>query len=203
MISEKNEGQEILECATRLFLTKGFKSVTMDDLAAIMGMSKKTIYSFYKTKTDLVKASVEYVFEFIENGIDEIREKKLNPITELYTINDFVFDHLKDENSSPEFQLLKYYPKIHSSLNSRKFEAVHDCMTSGIERGKKMGFFRKDIDSEIISRFYFFSLSEIKNPTIFPVDSFKSYDVTKVYLEYHIRGIATPKGIEFLEKQNS
>jgi len=203
MIDEKNEIQEILECATRLFLSKGFKSVTMDDLAGVMGMSKKTIYSFYKTKSDLVKASVEYVFEFIKGGIDEIREKELNPITELYTINDFVFNHLKDESSSPEFQLLKYYPKIHSSLNSRKFEAVHDCMINGIERGKKLGFFRKEIDSEIISRFYFFSITEIKNPTIFPIEIFKPYEITKVYLEYHIRGIATLKGIEFLEKQNS
>lgn len=192
--------QEIVNYATDLFLTKGFKSVTMDDLASEMGMSKKTIYTFFKTKNELVKASTEFVFYSISAGIDKIKEEDLNPIKELFTINNFVFKHLKNESSSPEYQLLKYYPKIHFSLNKRKFGVVHKCIVEGLERGKQLGMFRKEIDPEIISRFYFFSIAQIRDKELFPEEYFKAYEIIKSYLDYHIRGIATPKGIEFLEQ---
>ncbi len=192
--------QDIINYATDLFLTKGFKSVTMDDLASKMGMSKKTIYTFFKTKSDLVKACTEFMFYSISAGIDTIKEEALNPIEELFTINDFVFKHLKNESSSPEYQLLKYYPKIHSSLNQKKFGVVHKCIVDGLEKGKKIGMFRTDIDPEIISRFYFFSISQIRDKELFPEEIFTPYKIIKSYLDYHIRGIATQKGIAFLEK---
>ena len=192
--------QEIINYATDLFLTKGFKSVTMDDLASEMSMSKKTIYTYFKTKNELVKASTEFIFNSISTGIDKIKEQCLNPIKELFTINDFVFKHLKNESSSPEYQLLKYYPKIHSALNHKKFHIVHKCIVDGLEKGKKIGMFRTDIDPEIISRFYFFSISQIRDKELFPEEVFTPYKIIKSYLDYHIRGIATPKGIEFLEQ---
>lgn len=201
MKEENTVEREILEAASDLFLTIGFKSVTMDDLASEMGMSKKTIYTYFKTKTELVKASTEHLFFRINAGIEEIRTKNLNPIVELFTINKFVFKHLKNESSSPEFQLLKYYPKIHASLNEKKFTAIHECIVRGIERGKELGIFRIEIDPEIISRFYFFSITEIKNKDLFPEKDFITYEVIQAYLDYHIRGISTNKGIEILEKQ--
>jgi len=200
---EQTVEQEIIESAADLFLTKGFKSVTMDDLASKMGMSKKTIYNFFKTKTELVKASTELMFCTISEGIDEIRTKELNPIIELFTINDFIFKHLKNESSSPEYQLLKYYPKIHNTLSQKKFIAVHECIVNGLDRGKKLGVFRNQIDPEIISRFYFFSISQIRDKDLFPDAEFKTYEVMKAYLDYHIRAIATNRGIEILEKQIS
>jgi len=202
-MEENTVEKEILASAAELFLTKGFKSVTMDDLASEMGMSKKTIYTYFKTKTELVNASTEYMFCRIHSGINEIRSKKLNPIIELFTINKFVFKHLKNESSSPEFQLLKYYPKIHAALSQKKFITIHECIVSGIERGKELGLFRTEIDPEMISRFYFFSITEIKNKDLFPEKDFETYEIQQAYLDYHIRGISTVKGIEILEKQAS
>jgi len=198
---EKTVEQKIIESAADLFLTKGFKSVTMDDLAFEMGMSKKTIYTFFKTKNELVLAATEQIFNSINTGINNIRSLNLNSIEELFTINDFVFKHLKKESSSPEYQLLKYYPKIHNQLNQKKFTVVHECIVEGLNKGKKAGIFRAEIDSEIIFRFYFFSISQIKNTDLFPELEFKNYEVLKAYLNYHIRGIATDKGLKILEKQ--
>ena len=76
--------EEILHKATELFLNLGFKSVTMDDLAQEMGISKKTIYSHFDNKTKLVEESTMDLFWFISNGIDEIMALKKNPIEELY-----------------------------------------------------------------------------------------------------------------------
>ncbi|MGI9550098.1 MAG: TetR/AcrR family transcriptional regulator, partial [Aurantibacter sp.] len=101
---------KILEKATELFLNLGFKSVTMDDLAREMGISKKTIYSHFENKTHLVEACTLHLFNTISQGIDYICSLGKNPIEELYEIKKFAMLHLKDEKSSPQYQLQKYYP---------------------------------------------------------------------------------------------
>src|SRR5210317_1140812 len=99
---------KILEKATELFLIYGFKSVTMDDIANALGISKKTIYQHFKNKTKLVEATTLGLFNFISNGINCICAMDKNPIEEIYEVKSFAMTHLKDEKSSPIFQLQKY-----------------------------------------------------------------------------------------------
>jgi len=73
----------ILEKTRELFLTIGFKSVTMDQIANAMGISKKTIYNFFENKTELVKAVTSYMFNSITKGITEIKKTSDNPISEI------------------------------------------------------------------------------------------------------------------------
>ena len=106
----------ILEKTRELFLTIGFKSVTMDQIASELGMSKKTIYNFFENKTELVNATTNYMFESISKGVTEIKKTSDDPISELYAINLFLIKYLKNESTSPLYQLEKYYPLIHLSL---------------------------------------------------------------------------------------
>src|SRR5690606_17008631 len=108
--------EKIIQKATDLFLNFGFKSVTMDDIANKLGMSKKTIYQHFENKTCLVKDCTFFMFDIISNGIDCIKEDKRNPVEELYEIKSFILKNLKDEKSSPHYQLQKYYPNIFSNL---------------------------------------------------------------------------------------
>lgn len=185
--------------ATDLFLSRGFKSVTMDDIANELGISKKTIYQHFKTKTDLVAASSEAIFEFIRKGIHEIRDRELNPIDEFYTINDYVIEHLKDESTAPEYQLLKYYPQIHSRLNAMKYDEIQDCVSGNLKRGIEMGLYRKEIDKSFVIGIYFIGVSGIRDQDIFPNKNFKPKHLTDAYLDYHIRGIASEKGVTYLQ----
>ncbi|MFT5892992.1 MAG: AcrR family transcriptional regulator, partial [Dokdonia sp.] len=105
--------EKILHTATELFLNQGFKSITMDDIAREMGISKKTIYSHFSNKEAVIEASTAGIFNMICSGIDLITEDKKNPIEELYDIKRFVLEHLKGERTSPMYQLQKYYPRIH------------------------------------------------------------------------------------------
>ena len=75
--------EKILHKATELFLNLGFKSVTMDDLANEMGISKKTIYSHFDIKTKFVEETTMDLFWCISNGIDKILTERKNPIEEL------------------------------------------------------------------------------------------------------------------------
>lgn len=192
---------KILYTAGEMFLNLGFKSVTMDDIAKEIGASKKTIYTHFKNKTELVKEVTSSVFCMICDGIDLIHEQQKNPILELFEIKKFVMLHLKDEKSSPQYQLQKYYPKIYADLKAQQFEYMQKSIQENLHRGLESGLFRETIDVGFISRIYFNGMIAIKDPSLFPLQKFSMNELMDFYLEYHLRGICTEKGIEVLEKE--
>lgn len=190
----------IIDKATDLFLTLGFKSVTMDDIANELGISKKTIYVHFPNKTKLVESTTLHMFETISCGIDHICSFKKNPIEEIYEIKSFVMDHLKDEKSSPQYQLQKYYPKTYSTLKAKQFEVMQGCVIENLNRGLELGLYRSNIDVKFISRIYFNCMITLKDQLVFPLKDFSMKTLMDYYLEYHLRGICTTKGIEYLNK---
>jgi len=192
--------EKIIEKATALFLNLGFKSVTMDDLAHEMGISKKTIYAHFANKTELVEACTLHVFQKISLGIDYICSLKENPIEELYAIKKFVMLHLKDERSSPQYQLQKYYPKIYQRLTEKQYEVMNDCVVDNVKKGIEMGIYRDNLNIDFVSRIYFSGVTSIKDQRLFPNDKFPVTILMDEYLEYHLRGIITPKGRKILNE---
>ncbi|NIK90605.1 TetR/AcrR family transcriptional regulator [Mangrovimonas sp. CR14] len=190
---------EILKTAADMFLNYGFKSVTMDEIANALGMSKKTLYQHYSNKETLVEAVVLYMFEIISTGIDEIRKKENNPIEEIFEIKEFLMRHLKDEKSSPQFQLQKYYPKIFEDIKSKQLCVMQDCVVCNLELGVSLGLYRDSIDVPFISKIYFNCMMALKDKELFPLERFSMRSLMNHYLEYHLRGICTPKGSEILE----
>lgn len=191
---------KIIQTASKLFLTIGFKSVTMDDIAQEMGISKKTIYSHFSNKTELVKESTLCVFNEISCGINTITELHKNPIEELYEIKKFVLLHLKGEKTSPQYQLQKYYPEIFASLKEKQYEKMHACTVCNLQNGVALGLYRKNLDIEFVSRIYFMGVSAIKDEKIFPSENFSKPALIEEFLEYHLRGIITPEGLKTLHK---
>lgn len=191
--------EKILSKAADLFLSLGFKSVTMDDIASSLGMSKKTIYSHYPTKRELVHDTTFHVFEQINEGICQICAGHENPVKELYDIKSLVMEQLKGEKTSPHYQLQKYYPKIFATLKQKQFHSISQCVSENLRRGMELGFYRKDLDVELMTKFYLNGNLGLMNLDIFPVQEFEMGDLKSAYLEYHIRAIATEKGIETLQ----
>ncbi|WP_318343341.1 TetR/AcrR family transcriptional regulator [Flagellimonas baculiformis] len=190
--------ENIIHKATELFINLGFKSVTMDDLANEMGISKKTIYSHFRNKTELVEEATMTMCDFITCGIDNIVSHQKDPIEELYEIKKFVMVHLKDEKSSPVYQLQKYYPKIHEALKQKQYESMHGCVSNNVRRGMEMGIYRDNLNVEFVSRIYFSGVTSIKDNSLFPTEIFSKAQILDYYLEYHLRGIVTPKGRKIL-----
>lgn len=192
--------ESIILKSCEMFLTHGFKSVTMDEIASEMGISKKTIYQHFSNKNDLVEEVSTYLFETISCGIDQIYEQDKNPIEELFLIKDFVLKNLKDESASPIYQLQKFYPKIHKSLMAKQFDKMQDCVMHNIKKGIELGLFREDLNVDLIVRFYYIGMSNIKDVELFNPNVFGTKLVQATYLEYHLRGICTEKGIKKLEE---
>ncbi|MCP4884763.1 MAG: TetR/AcrR family transcriptional regulator [Flavobacteriales bacterium] len=190
---------KILQKSADMFLNLGFKSVTMDDIAANLGMSKKTIYSHFSSKKKLVEASTFFVSEKVNETICSIIDAKYDPIEETFTIKSMINNLLKNEKSSPSYQLQKYYPKIFKQVNDQQFEVLKSCIVENLKRGIVGGYYRKDIDIDLITRFYFSGNISLTNQDLFPMDKYEMSSLKDTYLDYHIRAIATEKGLRTLK----
>ncbi len=191
---------KIIHKAAELFLNYGFKSVTMDDIANEMGISKKTIYVHFSNKTKLVETVTFSLFEIICDGIDGICDASVNPIEELYDIKMFVMNYLKNEKSSPQYQLKKYYPQIFDDLRIKQFEKMHESVKESLIKGVDTNLFRSNINVDFISRMYFNGMTGIKDEAIFPKEKFDMDYLMESYLEYHLRAIVTEKGFKILNQ---
>lgn len=189
---------QIIHKSTELFLTLGFKSVTMDDIANAIGRSKKTIYIHFENKTKLIEAVTFNLFDKITEGIDDICESSNNPIEELYDIKMLVMHHLKNEKASPQYQLKKYYPSLYKTIKIKQFEMMQQSVAKSLQKGIDTIVFRSNIDVDFISRMYFNGIVGIKNEFIFPKKKFNMTYLMENYLEYHLRAIVTEKGLTIL-----
>lgn len=191
--------EDILKTAVELFLNYGFKSVTMDDIANAQGISKKTIYQYFENKNILVKEAVMHLFQTVSSGIKDICDLEKNPIEEILEIKKFLMHNLKDEKSSPQYQLEKYYPKIYKDIKEKQFCVMENCIICNLERGVQLGLYRETINVDLISKIYFTCIMALKDKELFPLNNFSMHTLMNNYLEYHLRGICTQEGLKKLE----
>ncbi|MEN8825796.1 MAG: TetR/AcrR family transcriptional regulator [Wenyingzhuangia sp.] len=191
---------KILNKASEMFLNLGFKSVTMDDIASALGVSKKTIYSHFANKNKLVEESTSLIFEKVCQGINFICGKEENSIKELFEIKKFIFTNFSNENISPQHQLQKFFPEIHQKMKNKHFGMMKACIEKNLKRGIKDGLFLPNLNTDFVTRIYFTGINGIKDEHIFPEKEFRKKELMTDYLQYHIKAISTTKGIEKLEQ---
>ncbi|REG96390.1 TetR/AcrR family transcriptional regulator [Flavobacterium aquicola] len=189
---------KIISKASDLFLKLGFKSVTMDDIAGEMCISKKTIYKYFCNKEILIEESTEVVHKTVHHVIDTIVAKNYNAIEENFEIRKMFKEMFKATDTSPLYQLKKHYPEIYQKVMSREINQCNTCFKQNIEKGIAQDLYRDNLDIDIYVQFYYTLIFSIKENTISEKDSIK---LELEALEYHTRAMATPKGIAELEKQ--
>ncbi len=190
--------EKIIKKATDMFLKLGFKSVTMDDIACEMCISKKTIYKYFSNKEILIEEGTEIIHNKIHTIIDEIVAKNYNAIEETFEIRKIFKEMFQTLDTSPVFQLKKHYPEIYAKMMCNEIEDCNTVFTQNIIKGISQGLYRKEVDIESAVRFYYTLIFSINETT--QLESEVLILETKA-LEYHTRAIASPKGIIELEKQ--
>src|SRR5690606_20059318 len=121
---------------------------------------------------------------------------------EIYQFKRFILGHVKDDKSSPQYQLQKYYPKIYQAVKSKQSCVMDDCIKQNLEKGIALKLYRDSIDVDFISKMYFNSIISLKDKVFFPLKRFSMNMLMEHFIEYHLRGICTPLGIEVLENQS-
>ena len=193
-LQKNNMEKEIVAQATSLFLQYGFKSVTMDDIAEKMGVSKKTIYVHFPKKEQLVLESVMQHIDLIIDRIINISKYSKDPIIQLYQLKKEAMKHLSNEKKSPQYQLQKYYPNIYTKLKDKEFKALGNLFTASILKGIETGLFRKELDVDFVTRIFFNGIRGIRDIALFPVERYKIDELMIKFSEYHLRAICTPEG---------
>ena len=198
MIEQK---KKILTSALGMFNRYGFKSVTMDDLATDMCISKKTLYKFFQNKADLVDHCGQMIFRKIQEKLQDVHKNSESAIDELFEVDKVVWEMIEKQNPSMHFQIQKYYPKTFERIFYDRQIMIRKMVADNIERGKKDGCFRKDADTEVISHLYCSKMEAIPDTVMDQMDHQKMRYFSLQALVYHIRGLATEQGLARLEEK--
>ena len=190
--------EKIIAKATDLFLKLGFKSVTMDDIAGEMCISKKTIYKYFCNKELLIEESTNMVHKEVHQIIDSIVAKNYNAIEENFEFRKMFKEMFKAGDTSPVFQLKKHYPEIYDTVMSREINECNIVFKQNIEKGIQQSLYRKETPIDTYVDFYYTLIFSINGN----VSSERIANELELQaLEYHTRAMATPEGIIELEKQ--
>jgi AcrR family transcriptional regulator len=190
--------EKIIKKATDMFLKLGFKSVTMDDIACEMCISKKTIYKYFSNKENLIEEGTEVIHQKIHSLMDEVVSKNFNAIEENFEMRKMFKEMFQSFDHSPAYQLKKHYPEIYEKMMANEIEDCNKMFSQNIVKGIQQGLYRQETDVESATKFYYTLIFSINENTQLESDAYK---LEGKALEYHTRAIATPKGILELEKQ--
>ncbi len=189
---------KIIKKATDMFLKLGFKSVTMDDIAGEMCISKKTIYKYFSNKEMLIEEGTEVVHQKIHALMDKVVSKNHNAIEENFQLREMFKEMFQSFDQSPAYQLKKHYPEIYQKMMANEIEDCSQMFRQNIEKGIKQGLYRPETDVEAAVKFYYTLIFSINENTRLEKEA---YEFEAKALEYHTRAIATAEGLIELEKQ--
>lgn len=197
--SEEQElRKKILDTAQHIFLSKGVRSVTMDDLASELGVSKKTVYRFIDNKAELVHQCVQRELVSSQAKVTKINKAAGDAIEEMLLMGTMVIEMLSSFNANTIFELQKFYQESWLLVERHHREFVLNVIKKNLEKGIIEGLYRPEINVEVLSRIYIHNAKAILDLSGDGSQDFNPSDVYMEFFSYHIRGIASPKGVEKL-----
>src|SRR5882757_2711970 len=192
--------ERIIQGGEELFLTAGIKSVTMDDIAKHLGMSKKTIYHFFSDKNDLVRALVNKKMADDECQIIKIIEESTNVIEEMINMMKCSEEIFSRINPIVIHDLQKYHPEAWAIFQNFKADFLVKTLEDLLTKGIAQGFIRPELDVKILAKMRVNQVEMGFNQSIFPVAQFSTWKVQYQLLEHFNYGICTIKGHKLLNQ---
>jgi AcrR family transcriptional regulator len=190
---------EILQGASELFMKYGVKSITMDEIARHLSVSKKTIYQHFADKDELVITFTRVVLQQQQAEICSLDDQNLDVMEGLFGLSEFMRTKVCNINQSLLFDLKKYFPAAWKIFTDHKRNFLKNHIKNFITRGVKEGYFRSNVDIEIISRMRMEQVEMCFNQEIFPVEEFGMSAIHMQLFEHFVYGICTLKGHEKLD----
>jgi len=183
-----------------MFFRHGIRSITMDDIASALGISKKTIYIYYKDKSDLVRSFTDLELSNHQAEIHDIRDRSKDPIDEIFQMMAHLESFFKKVNPSMIYDLQKYHPQSWQLFKDFKEKVVTGFVEENLRKGIQMDLYRKEIKLKILSRLRIEEVEMGFNPQLFPPDQYRMNEVHLALIEHFLYGIVTLKGLKLIEK---
>ena len=186
--------ERIIVAADSLFMKYGARSVTMDDIARELSVSKKTIYQYYKDKDEIVTLVSQAHIEQEKKEFTEIYESSNNAIEEIFKISQCIRKMVTEINPSLLYDLQKYHRRAWDLYLDYKTEFIKNSVVNNLQRGIKEGCYREEIDVEVIATFRVEQVQMAFDDKIFPRNKFNFSEVQMQLLNHFIHGLLTDKG---------
>jgi len=182
----------------------GIKSVTMDDVARELGISKKTLYECIEDKSELVKHVMEMVYRYHGEKLHEITTRGLSAIEQLFEVNRYMTQMMKEQNPTLGYDMQKYYPELHKTLMTEQRRRMQEATRQNLVKGVEEGIYRKEMNVDIIAGLHMTRMEYRSRPDASKLINLDSEEVMREIFIYHLHGIANEKGIKILnEKLNT
>lgn len=195
------ELKNILEKVRDLYVRYGIKSVTMDDVAHQLGISKKTLYQHVVDKNDLVLKVFELEIDDSCTQFECAFSEESNAIEQLFDVHRWVMKRMKEHSPVSDYDLKKYYPDLYRRIEKIRRERMYDFVINNLRKGKKEGIYRSDLDEEIITKIHVSRIQNTFDSELLTNEEKTSFKVFYEFFVYHIRGIASDKGTKILEEK--
>lgn len=190
----------IVKKAHELFMRYGIRSVSMDEVASQLGMSKKTIYQFYADKDSLVEDVIDIELHESECTCINHKAHSSNAIDEIFMAMDMMQELLSRMNPSVIFDMEKYHPNAFKKYSEFKNKFLYAMIKQNLEKGKEEGLYRAEVNTEIMTRFRLASTFLVFNPELFPLGKHSLATVIIETTDNFLCGLATAKGQKLIQK---
>jgi|SRR5687768_10084841 len=190
----------IQQKANDLFRRYGVKSITMDEIAAQLGVSKKTIYQYFSDKDELVEVIVKQTIEFAQQTCENNRNNSKDAIDELFQAMDFVQQIFSGMNPAMMYDLEKFHPQSYRIFLDYKNKFLFDIIKSNLKRGIAEELYRPDINIDIIAKFRLEAMMIAFNQDVYPASKFNLVDLHTTIIEHFLFGVASLKGYKLIMK---
>ena len=184
----------ILNHAQKLFTRNGIKSVSMDDIAADMAISKKTLYKWFENKDQIVQAAMTRHLEGTQLDCNTMIQGSTSAIDELFQMLAWVKQEFSNVHPSIFYDLQKFHPGTWQLWQVHKTEFILAQIMQNLRRGIAEGLFRADLDLEVIARLRLAQIELQFDPDLYPPREFANERVSVALLEHFMLGVATLKG---------
>ncbi len=199
-INKKTLKGRIKQKAHDLFMQYGVRSVTMDEIAVQLGVSKKTIYQYYADKDELVDAVIIDILNLNQSNCNQDRLAAKNAVHEVFLAIEMMQEMFQHMNPSILFELEKYYPKAFEKFTQHKYSFLYKVLKENIERGITEELYRSDIDVEILVKTRLESMMLPFSQAVFPKNKYSLIKVETELTTHFLYGLATIKGYKLIAK---
>lgn len=192
--------EKIIKDSKALFMKYGIKSVSMDDIAKQLGISKKTIYQYFSNKADLLSQVLQQHTSNEKCEFENIKEDSEDAIDEIVKMARYAIEQLKGLSPHTVYDLQKYYGDSYKAWEKFHRRYVFDLIKENMLRGIQEKLYRSDINADFIAKIYIEMINVLTDRDKFPMFD-KHFD--KLYLQfinYHLRGVVSDLGSKQLEK---
>jgi TetR/AcrR family transcriptional regulator, cholesterol catabolism regulator len=192
-----------LDRVESLFMRFGIKSITMDDVAADLGISKKTLYQMVESKDDLVIKVLEHHISREKTDCLNLASKATNAIDEIFILLDSNSQEIAQMKTNIINDLQKYHRQAWDLIQKFHFDFVFKVFRENLQRGRKEGLYREDFDIDILAKLHLATAFNLFDPQLFPDDAVSKVTVFQEYMLHYLHGIVSPKGLTYLKKKLS